>query len=151
MILAMAFALSACGVAAQSPPRAMPDWMAGYWLSCADGAQTVESWIGAGGETLLGGNLSAGGYEFLRISTNESGQIVYYSMPGGRSPPTEFAMTSNTDQRAVFENPTHDFPKRIIYEREGDVMTARIDGGEGESQAMEWRFERAEMDARCRS
>ena len=70
-------------------------------------------------------------------------------MPGGRSPPTEFTLTAHAAQRAVFENPQHDFPKRIIYERRGDVMNARIDGGEGSEQAMEWRFSRAELDARC--
>lgn len=147
LVLASAVVLGTCGVAAS--PRALPDWMSGYWLSCADGAETVESWIGAGGATLLGGNLSGGGYEFLRIAENESGQVVYYSMPGGRSPPTEFVMTDNANQRAVFENAAHDFPKRIIYARQGDVLTARIDGGADETQAMEWRFSRAAFDARC--
>ncbi len=141
-------ALSACGVAAQNPSREMPDWMSGYWLSCQDG-EMAENWIGAGRGTLLGANLSGGGFEFLRIAENESGDVVYYSMPGGRSPPTEFALTAHADQRAVFENPAHDFPKRIIYERNGGMMVARIDGGEGSEQAMEWRFQRAELDSRC--
>lgn len=147
-VLSLLMALGACGATAQAPDRAMPDWMSGYWLAC-EGGETAENWMGAGRDTLLGTNLNGGGYEFLRIAANESGRIVYYSMPGGRSPATEFALTSNADQRAVFENPDHDFPKRIIYERDGDVMTARIDGGEGAEQAMEWRFQRAELDARC--
>lgn len=148
--LTLAFALSACStVAAQSPARAMPDWMSGYWLSCTPEGETVETWIGAGRDRLVGSNLSGGGFEFLRIAPSESGQITYYSMPDGRSPPTAFAMTSNTGQRAVFENPAHDFPKRIIYTRQGDVLTARIDAGEGSEQGMEWRFARAALDARC--
>ena len=33
---------------------------------------------------------------------------------------------------AVFENPQHDFPKRIIYRKgEADSLTASVDGGEG--------------------
>ena len=52
-------------------------------------------------------------------------------------------------QRIVFENAAHDFPTRISYARDGDVMTARIDGGEGSEQAMEWRFQRADADSRC--
>lgn len=122
--------------------------MSGYWLSC-EGGETAENWIGAGRSMLVGANLSDGGYEFLRIAPNERGAIVYYSMPGGRAPATEFALTGHAGQRAVFENPEHDFPKRIIYARDGDEMTARIDGGEGSEQAMEWRFQRAEPDARC--
>lgn len=148
LILGAALALSGCGATAQHPDRGMPDWMSGYWLAC-EGGETVENWIGAGRDTLLGTNLSDGGYEFLRIAANGSGDIVYYSMPGGRSPPTEFTLTAHAAQRAVFENRQHDFPKRIIYERRGDVMNARIDGGEGSEQAIEWRFSRAELDARC--
>jgi Domain of unknown function (DUF6265) len=147
-ILGLLLGLSACGATAQNPDRTLPDWMSGYWLAC-EGGETTENWMGAGRDTLLGTNLSGGGYEFLRVATNADGRIVYYSMPGGRSPPTEFVMASHADQRAVFENPSHDFPKRIVYDRDGDVMTARIDGGEGSDQSMEWRFQRAELDARC--
>lgn len=148
IVIGAVLALSACGVAAQNAARGTPDWMSGYWLSC-DGGETAESWIGAGRGVLLGTNLSGGGYEFLRIAENESGDVAYYSMPGGRSPPTEFALTAHANQRAVFENPAHDFPKRIIYERDGDVMVARIDGGDGSEQSMEWRLQRAGLDARC--
>jgi hypothetical protein len=147
-VLGLLLGLSACSATAQNPDRALPNWMSGYWLAC-EGGETAENWIGAERDTLLGANLSAGGYEFLRIAANGNGRIVYYSMPGGRSPPTEFTLTGHANQRAVFENPSHDFPKRIIYDRDGDVMTARIDGGEGSHQAMEWRFQRAEPDARC--
>lgn len=146
--LGAALVLGACGAIAQAPDRSMPDWISGYWLSCEAG-ETAENWTGAGRAALLGTNLSGGGYEFLRIAPNESGAIVYYSMPGGRSPPTEFEMTGHANQRAVFQNPAHDFPKRIIYERDGDTMMARIDGGEGSQQLVEWRFQRAELDARC--
>jgi len=148
LVLSAALASSACGATAQTSDDGAPYWMSGYWLAC-EGGETAETWIGAGRDTLLGTNLSGGGYEFLRITANENGQVTLYSMPGGRSPPTDFVMTRNADQRAVFENPDHDFPKRIIYERDGDVMTARIDGGEGSEHSMEWRFERAELDARC--
>ena len=33
---------------------------------------------------------------------------------------------------AVFENPQHDFPKRIIYRKSGDnTLTTTVDAGEG--------------------
>ena len=37
--------------------------------------------------------------------------------------PTEFTLTELTTKRAVFENPRHDYPKRIVYElsEEGDL------------------------------
>jgi hypothetical protein len=129
---------------------APPAWLSGHWLSCDEG-ETAENWIGAGGEMLLGTNLSGAAYEFLRIAPNGRGGLSYYSMPNGRSPATEFAMTAHADQRAMFENPAHDFPQRIIYERVGETLLARIEGpGEdGRTASMQWRFRRAESDARC--
>jgi hypothetical protein len=151
-VAALALGASACSVSvsAQGGAHAAPDWISGYWLSCDGGRETAESWIGAGTGTLLGTNLSGGGFEFLRIAANEDGGFSYYSMPNGASPPTAFAMTSHADQRAVFENPQHDFPQRIIYERDGDVMVARIEGPmNGRTESMQWRFQRAEQDAHC--
>lgn len=111
----------------------------------------AENWIGAGAGTLLGTNLTRGeqtGFEFLRIAANTSGGYSYYSMPGGRSPPTEFAMVSLERERAVFENLAHDFPQRIVYERNDDALHARIESADA-SQGMDWNFRRAEVDAVC--
>lgn len=139
---------AACGSAAQAP-RAMPDWLSGYWLSCEAGRETAESWIGAGKDVMVGTNLSADGFEFLRIAPASAGEgVSSYSMPNGRSPPTEFVLRSNDGARAVFENPAHDFPQRVVYAREGDVLTARIESLDG-NESMEWRFERRPLDTRC--
>ena len=52
--------------------------------------------------------------------------------------------------RVVFENPGHDFPQRVIYERQGDVLNARIEGRMGErEQAMAWSYHKAELNSRC--
>lgn len=148
--LILALMLGGCSVAAQAPVRAMPDWLGGYWLSCEGGRETAENWIGAGTDTMLGTNLTARGFEFLRIAANEQGGLSYYSMPDGRAPPTAFVMGAPARQRAVFENPTHDFPQRIIYERNGDALHARIEGTiDGRSESADWTFQRAESDARC--
>lgn len=146
--LILAAVAAGCGATAQAPQTDL-DWISGYWLACESG-ETAESWIGAGRGVLLGANLSRSGFEFLRIAENEEGRLTYYAMPNGRSPPTPFELVSNVDQRAVFENPAHDFPQRIIYERNGDVMVARVEGqADGRNDGIEWRFSRAAPDARC--
>lgn len=53
-------------------------------------------------------------FEYLRIVERDGG-LVYIAQPGGTTP-TEFVLTHLTDTRAVFENPRHDYPKRIVYE-----------------------------------
>ena len=143
------WAVASCA-SAQAPALTMPYWMAGYWLSC-DRGEVRENWIGGETGLLLGTNITRGeqgGFEFLRVSENDRGGYGYFSMPNGRSPPTEFTMVRNEGQRAVFENLQHDFPQRIIYERDGDAMLATIEDMAGQN-AMSWRFTRAAVDTRC--
>lgn len=141
-------------VASTEEPLALPDWMSGYWLSCENGAQIAENWFGASTGTLLGTNLTLGeqaSFEFLRVTANGRGGISYYSMPNG-APATEFTMTSNDGHRAVFENPTHDFPQRVIYWRDGNRLHARIEGEvNGRLESQKWAFRRSPPDERCQS
>ena len=80
-------------------------------------------------------------FEFLRIVERDGG-LVYVAQPGGR-PPTEFVLTELDNKRAVFANPRHDFPQRIIYElsQEGD-LTASIGYAKGRLQNFEFKRER---------
>jgi hypothetical protein len=58
---------------------------------------------------------------------------------------TDFVLVRLEEQRAVFENLEHDFPKRIIYEREGDHLTSRIEGKvDRQSRSREWMWELVE-------
>jgi len=69
-------------------------------------------------------------FEFLRIEARADG-LYYVAQPGGR-PPTDFKLTRWDGTEAIFENPQHDFPKRILYRRLPDnVVVARVDGGAG--------------------
>lgn len=127
-------------------------WMAGYWLDC-DGKHVAESWTWLGGDTLTGVGTTRGesrtSFEFLIVRPGQDGTPTYYAMPGG-APPTPFALTALDGQSATFENPENDFPQTIRYAREGDVMTARIEGMmDGETQSMDWTFRKAEAGSAC--
>lgn len=64
-------------------------------------------------------------FEYLRIVERHGG-LVYVAQPNG-SPPTEFVLAEISATRAVFENPRHDFPQRIVYELSADGgLTASI-------------------------
>jgi hypothetical protein len=70
-------------------------------------------------------------FEYLRIE-QRADAIYYVAHPKARCPGTDFKLTRLTGQEAVFENPTHDFPKRIIYRKNSDgSLVASIDAGEG--------------------
>ncbi len=120
-------------------------WMAGSWVSEADGRWTEESWTAPRGGLMLGVSRSGRGetvreFEFIRLQAGADGVPVYWASPGGR-PPIAFRLVAHDGASATFENPVHDFPQRIRYVREGDAMTATISALDG-SNAMSWRFRR---------
>ena len=112
-------------------------WISGGWQTPPGGrAQVEEHWMAPSGNSMIGmGRTVAGGrtveFEYLRIEERDS-QIYYVASPKGRCPGTDFKLTRLAGQEAVFENPEHDFPKRITYRKNSDgSLTASIDGGAG--------------------
>jgi len=120
-------------------------WMAGSWSGTTRGIDMEEHWTAPKGNSMIGMHRDVGkgrtlGFEFLRIE-QQGDAIVYLSMPGGRSPATPFPLKEVTGTRVVFENPTHDFPQRIIYWKDGADLRARIEGTQnGKESGMEWRW-----------
>jgi hypothetical protein len=133
--------------------QTVPAWMAGYWLSCANGEQVSETWTAGGDMLLLGVGITRAQdgvrFEVMRVAKGSTGAISLYSSPEG-APPTEFALKSQGADRAVFENAAHDFPQRIIYARDGQDLTARIEGKmQGRDESVDWRYAPAMLNAQC--
>ena len=145
-IAAIAVAMHAVAFAQPASVDALR-WMSGSWVREAAQETVRETWLGPANGTLVAVNLTstAGGratYEFLRISRTAAG-FSYFASPGGRAP-VEFALKEMGERRVVFENPAHDFPRRILYWRDGAALMARIEGTiRGEARSEEWRFTRA--------
>jgi hypothetical protein len=111
------------------------DWMAGCHVleNAARGIKVEEQWMKPEGGLMMGINRTQRGgkavaHEFLRIDAK--GEVIVYTALIGTKNETPFKLTSQTDTEAVFENPEHDFPKRIIYRKTPDGIFATIDGGE---------------------
>jgi hypothetical protein len=84
--------------------------------------------------TLKGGRVAFS--EFMRIDTR-NGQLIYTPRIGAGAKPVEFTLKSQTGDRVVFENPSHDFPQRIQYLRVADGLRARIEGSDKGAQRAE--------------
>ena len=118
-------------------------FMAGDWRS-PDGA-LEEHWTSAAAGSMLGvGRTIRGGatvfYEYLRIA-REGDTITLYASPAGRGV-TPFTLARATEDVAVFENPEHDFPQRIVYRRDGpDRLRARTETLDG-ARGMDFVYER---------
>lgn len=122
-------------------------WMAGSWARVEGERSTEEHWTAAAGGTMLGVNRTVAGgrtraYEYLRIEKTADG-IDYVASPSGQST-TRFRLIECENNRAVFENPEHDFPQRIIYERKGNELFAGIEGTQnGQPRSAKWSWLRA--------
>ncbi len=108
-------------------------WLVGAWTGTRGTNSSIamdERWGPAEGGAMLAtsrtvsrGKMTA--FEYLRIVEREGG-LVYIAQPNGAAP-TEFVLTELGANRAVFDNPRHDYPKRIVYElREDGILSATI-------------------------
>jgi hypothetical protein len=140
-------------LATQSPAppiaRSLDDfaWLAGCWSGGSGSRQVEEHWMAPKGGAMLGmGRTIANGalreYEFLVLRIDGS-DVFYVAKPSGQ-PEASFKLTEIKDGAAVFENPTHDFPQRIIYRREtADTLVARIEGiRNGQTRGIDFSFRR---------
>jgi hypothetical protein len=142
--IGLVLALAARPAAGETAPaRRLADlfWMAGSWASNEGGKTSEEHWTSPAGGLMLGLHRDIGGaktgFEFLRIE-EAAGRITYLASPQGR-PATSFALVESAAQRAVFANPEHDFPQRILYWREGASLCAGVEGEvNGETVSERW-------------
>ena len=131
----------------QAPAITDVSWIAGDWQTPSGGRRQIEEhWTKPAGGSMMGMSRTVAGdktveFEYLRIEQRTDG-VYYVAHPQARCPGTDFKLTRASATEAVFENPQHDFPKRIIYRKTGDdSLTASIDAGEG-TKAMSFAFRR---------
>jgi hypothetical protein len=124
-----------------SPALAGASWLAGAWAS-GDGAAR-ETWL-ASGALLLGVGFRAEGgrtafWEVMTVDADD-GLLRLRAMPAGAAA-TEFEAEDVGPGRIAFDNPAHDAPKRIAYERRGDRLAAHtFDAGPRPAASFSWRL-----------
>lgn len=107
-------------------------WLAGCWELNRGARTTIEMWMPPAGGLMLGSSRTVVGgvlreWEQVRLSVRD-GRVIYTANPSSQ-PQAEFTAIAVTDSGFTVENPTHDFPQRIIYARRGaDSLVARIEG-----------------------
>ena len=92
------------------------------------------------GRTIAGDRIVE--FEYLRLE--QRGDAIYYVAVG--CPSTDFKLSRLSGQEAVFENPQHDFPKRVIYRKNADgSLLASVDAARAPSRkslpTFQWRDE----------
>ena len=126
-------------------PVDLPHWMAGSWTTVgATGEWAEEWWTPPKAGIMLGAGRSGksdalGFFEHMRIVRNADG-IAFCAMPQGEAG-TCFRAVAAGEASITFENPAHDFPKRITYRREGEELVGVISNLDG-ARTQQWRYRR---------
>jgi len=120
----------------QTDSLALVAWMAGCWAEQGREPGSVEQWMPPAGGLMLGmARTLKGGrvvdFEFMQIRTGTDGRLIYIDQPQGRTA-TEFKYARQPGQKdteAVFENPAHGFPQRVVYRlTSANRLASRIEG-----------------------
>jgi hypothetical protein len=147
----MKLALAAAALAAALLPATalaqaaeMPGWMVGCWQSRDGEAWAEECWtIPRAGQMMGSGRTgdasSVRSFEFMRIERSGEG-LAFRASPGGEGW-TSFASAEDPDEGVTFVNPGHDYPQRVRYWREGELLKAEISLIDG-SRAIGFAFSR---------
>jgi hypothetical protein len=140
--------LLSTAIRAQSTGIDRLTWLQGCWHSTS-GARTVEEhWMAPRGRSMLGMSRTVNNgalveHEFI-VLREEGGGFVYEANPS-RQAPARFNSREVGESSILFENPSHDFPQRIGYQRQGtDGLLAWIEGSmNGKPRRVEFPYRRA--------
>jgi hypothetical protein len=127
-------------------------WLAGCWDAAGGEPGSEEHWLAPAGGTLFGISRTVRGgqtvtHELMQIRERGPGELVFIASPAGQAT-TTFPLVAHGESSVTFENPEHDFPQRVIYRRDGDVLRARIEGTEGgKEKGFDFPFRRRDCDA----
>lgn len=121
-------------------------FMAGCWRGLTRSGTTIEEFYTAPSSNMILGTTRyvrdgrVVDFEFTRIDQTDSGAVITPHPKGVRS--VSFSPKLIESNRAIWENPTHDFPQRILYTRVGaDTLVARIEGRTSSGdRGLEWRM-----------
>jgi hypothetical protein len=106
-------------------------WLSGCWEGRDGDSVLEEHWSKPEGQAMLGfgrtlKNEKTMSYEFLQIREELGGLVYLPQLQGTAAVP--FRLTAFDKDKFIFENSSHDFPQRIIYQRQNLMLLAAIEG-----------------------
>ncbi|HZI52259.1 MAG TPA: DUF6265 family protein [Chitinophagaceae bacterium] len=121
------------------------DWLEGTWIrtNVKPGREAHEKWQRVSSTEWLGWGISMKGndtafVEKLKLVIKDD-NIYYVADIVENKEPVYFKFTTITDHGFVCENPQHDFPKTINYQKNGNGIKATISG---DGKSIDYLFEK---------
>lgn len=111
------------------------EWLAGSWFGTIDGGQWEACYSTAEGGEIISANKEIRGGRVVMIEferfTVDGDKIIMTPYPNGKRSNVSFTLVEHdvAKRKAVFTNPEHDFPSKIVYHRVADDnLTCEITG-----------------------
>ncbi len=132
-------------------PVSCPDagklsWLKGTWK--LENEDVFEHWDEDGPVRLTGRSTAIENGDTVLLETmsmeitDGQGALVVRVADQNEDQPIAFALTRCAEGRLLFENPEHDFPQRVAYERgENGTLLAWVEGGD---RKLTFTYQRAE-------
>jgi hypothetical protein len=130
---------------ALSDSPSMPEWLTVAWEYQNGEAWADEYWTPLRGDLMLGSSRSGQEdrtifWEHMRIVKEDDGGIALWAVSVDQKA-VRFALTPSLENEVMFENAAHDYPQRIRYWREGDVLKAEISAIDGSmAKRCQWKM-----------
>ena len=107
-------------------------WIIDKWVSSDGESKSYERWEKINDSLFEGCSETIKSGETIfseKLKIQKTGNDIFYIADVSHNPePVKFKLTSLDDIEAVFENPEHDFPKKITYKNENGSLHAWIEG-----------------------
>lgn len=136
MMIVMTVVLHDLGLAQQNKiSLASFTWLIGTWenMDMEPGETAAETWSRGEAGSLLGLGCTLRGNDTVFIEklkiVKKDGDWYYVADVSHNAAPVFFKMTSVNASGFVCENPEHDFPQKISYRLDGDIISAAISAG----------------------
>lgn len=153
LITSLTFSLVGCISLKQPQNRCLEShysWIIGKWQSGSENGLVVEEWVRENDSVFFGKNYLVHDNDTNLLETIKLVQVqdLIFYIPAvigqNEGKPVEFLMTYGSSKKMVFNNPNHDFPQTITYQRIGeDSLCATVSGNvDGKMQAEKFGFKK---------
>lgn len=136
LLAVLVLALPAWAGASECDSLAAARWMLGDWVAGDGKSVTHESWAERGPQTFEGRGSERSIADGKTVNSEElrlvemAGGVYYVAKVAQNALPVAFRLTECSADRLVFENPAHDFPRRLEYRLQDDGrMVAKVSDG----------------------
>lgn len=111
------------------------NWLIGRWENNSKEGNLSEFWTKANDSTLLGESYFVIGKDTVfgeKVELKQRGNDFIYEARVAKQndeKPVPFKLTSSSENEMIFENPAHDYPNKIVYQKvSNDSLVAEIFG-----------------------